>query len=194
MSKIFDGLLNVYAFAWVLITRSAFGMYACVALMALMLGLFVISFAEQLRLAKKKKESPPAVFEELPKSEVEEEKPKPKPKRIYPHYDDVEVVEYKQPAEGSLREENREDGWLHVFVWRAGNWEKTHRISPEGVKEKCHSSRKSQITANRCVIALPLLGVVGMFAEDIIALTRSNIKMKEGWKIHCKYEPKRQQK
>ncbi len=60
--------------------------------------------------------------------------------------------------------------------------------------KKCHSSRKSQITANRCVIALPLLGVVGMFAEDIIALTRSNIKMKEGWKIHCKYEPKRQQK
>lgn len=111
---------------------------------------------------------------------------------IYPHYDDVEVVEYRQPAEGTLREENREDGWLHVFVWQAGNWKKSHRISPGG--EECHSSRKSQITANRCVIALPLLGVVGMFAEDIIALTRSNIKMKEGWKIHCKYEPKRQQK
>lgn len=134
MSKIFDGLLNVYAFAWFLITRSAFGMYACVALMALMLGLFVISFSEQLRLAKKKKEAPPVVFEELPKTEVEEEKPKTKPKRIYPHYDDVEVVEYRQSAEGSLREELRDGGWKHVFAFRNGVWVKSHRISPGGVR------------------------------------------------------------
>lgn len=105
MSKIFDGLLNIYAFAWVLITRSAFGMYACVALMALMLGLFVISVSEQLRIASQKKEAPPAVFEVMPETESEEEMPKPKPNRIYPHYDDVEVVEYRQPDEGSLREE-----------------------------------------------------------------------------------------
>lgn len=135
MSKIFDGLLNVYAFAWVLITRSAFGMYACVALMALMLGLFVISFAEQLRLSKKAKEPLPEVVEEAPVV-VEEEKPNPKPRRIeLPTYsDDVGIAEYAPPAEGTLREENREDGWRHVFVWRAGNWEKSHRISPGGVK------------------------------------------------------------
>lgn len=131
MSKIFDGLLNVYAFAWVLITRSAFGMYACVALMALMLGLFVISLSVELRLAKKAKEPLPEVIDELP---VEREKPKPKPRRMeLPAYrEEVVVAEYAPPAEGALREENREDGWRHVFVWRAGEWAKSHRISPGG--------------------------------------------------------------
>ena len=142
MSKIFDGLLNVYAFAWVLITRSAFGMYACVALMALMLGLFVISVSEQLRLAKKaRKTPPPAITDPQPplKNPMKDEDYE---AIIANHRQNAEGFEnpppvtavYQPPEEGALQEENRADGWLHVFVWRAGNWEKSHRISPGGVK------------------------------------------------------------
>lgn len=139
--KLFDFLLNVYALAWVLITRTAAGMYTCVALAALTLGLFVISLAEELRLAKKAKEPLPEAVEEAPII-VDEKEDEDYETILANHRQNAERFEepppvtavYQPPAEGTLREENREDGWRHVFVWSAGEWAKSHRISPGGVK------------------------------------------------------------
>lgn len=99
-----------------------------------------IAFPSAEEPQMKERESPPAVVEEIESSPIQEHEEDPdyetiiaKHRQKAEGYVSVPIVaEYRPPAEGSLREEMRKGGWKHVFAYKSGKREKSHRISPGG--------------------------------------------------------------